>query len=172
MDRVVGYVESVLILLTWCLLQQVFYANREFTSLEKIHFLLFGAPFVPLVAFVLPKELILHLLSTTCSSLLCRHDVYGPCTCFACGEELPLPAVVPQEVAFQGPRAAVEKHNTVGRRAAGVRAALTPFCGLAATCMFIWDFPKSLKHKRVVKTFLPFYVLSFFPPLLFLWAGT
>lgn len=38
MDRVVGYVESVLVLLTWCLLQQVFNANREFTSLEKIHF--------------------------------------------------------------------------------------------------------------------------------------
>lgn len=134
MDRVVAYVESVLVLLTWCLLQQVFYANREFTSHEKIHFLLFVTPFVPWVAAVLSKELILHLPSTTCSSLLCRRDAHGPCTHSACGQELPLPATVPpQEVAFRGHCAAVERHNTVGRGAAGVRAALTPFCGLAAT---------------------------------------
>lgn len=91
----------------------------------------------------------------------------------ACGEEPPLPAVPPQEVAFQGPCAAVEQHNTVGRGPAGVRAALTSFCGLADTCLLVWEFSKSLKHKRVVKTFLPFYVLPlFFPSLPFLWAGT
>lgn len=45
MDRIVANVESVLIILTWCLLQQVFYANGEFTSLEKIHFLLSVTPF-------------------------------------------------------------------------------------------------------------------------------
>lgn len=140
--------------------------------LKKYIFFLFGIPFVPLVAFVLSKELIFHLPSTTCSSLLCGHDVHGPCTHSACGEELPLPAMALQEVAFQGPCAAVGQHNTVDRGAARVRAALTPFCGLAAICVFIWDFPKSLKYKRVVKTFLPFYVLSFFPPLPFLWAGT
>lgn len=124
--------------------------------IKKIHFLLFVTPFVPLVAVVLSKELILHLPSTTCISLLCRHDAHGPCTRSACGEELPLRAVPPQEVAFQGPCAAVEQHNTVGGGAAGVRATLTPFCGLAATCMLVWEFPKSLKHRRVVKTFLSF----------------
>lgn len=107
MDRAVAYVESVLILLTWCLPQQVFYANREFTSCEKIHFLRFVTPFVPLVAAVFSKELIFHLPSTTCSSLLCACHVHGPCTRSASGEELPLPAVPPQEVAFQGPCAAV-----------------------------------------------------------------
>lgn len=86
MDRAVAYVESVLILLTWCLPQQVFYANREFTSREKMHFLLFVTPFVPLVAAVLLKELILHLPSTACSSLLCGWDVHGPCTRSASGE--------------------------------------------------------------------------------------
>lgn len=46
--------------------------------LKKYIFFLFGIPFVPLVAFVLSKELIFHLPSTTCSSLLCGHDVHGP----------------------------------------------------------------------------------------------
>lgn len=109
MDRAVAYVESVLILLTWCLPQQVFYANREFKSREKMHFLLFVTPFVPLVTAVLFKELIFHLPSTACPSLLCVCHVHGACTCSASGEELPLPATVPpQEVAFRGLCAAVE----------------------------------------------------------------
>lgn len=87
--------------------------------LKKCIFLLFVTLFVPLVAVVLSKELILHLPSTTCSSLLCGHDTPGPCTCSACGEELPLPAVPPQEVAFEGPSAAVEQHNTGGQQGSG-----------------------------------------------------
>lgn len=105
--------------------------------LKKYLFFLSVSPFVPLVAVVLSKELKLHLPSTTCSSLLCGHDAHGPCTCSACGEELPLPAVPSQEVAFQGPCAAVEQRNTVGRGPAGVRAPFTPSCGLAATCLLV-----------------------------------
>lgn len=127
---------------------------------------------MPSVAVVLTKELILHLPRTTCSSLPCGQDAHGPCTHSACGEELPLPAVPPrevQEVAFRGPCAAVEQQNTMGRGAAGGRTALTPVCGLAASCVLLWEFPKSLKHKKVVKTFLPFYVLpGFFPSSLFM----
>lgn len=45
MDRVMADVKSVLVLLTWCLLQQVFYASKELTSLENIYILLFVTPF-------------------------------------------------------------------------------------------------------------------------------
>lgn len=45
MDKVVADVECILVLLIWCLLQQVFYASKEFTSLENIYILLFVIPF-------------------------------------------------------------------------------------------------------------------------------
>lgn len=44
-DGVVADAKSVLVLLTRCLLQQVFYASKELTSLENIYILLFVTPF-------------------------------------------------------------------------------------------------------------------------------
>lgn len=137
---------------------------------KKMHFLLFVTPFVPFVAAVLFKELILHLPSTTCSSLLCGWDVHGPCSCSASGEEPPLSATATTGGGLLGTLCCCGVTQHCGQRGSRDQGSLDPFCGLAATCMLLWEFPISLKHRRVVKTFWPFYVLFF--PLPFLWAGT
>lgn len=132
---------------------------------------------MPLVAIVLIKELILHLPRTTCFSLPGRHHTHGPCAHSACREGLPLPSVPPQEVALRGPSSAAGCRDAVGRGVVGARAALTAFCGPTAAWALLWVFPKSLKHKGVVKPLvfssslfflLPFYGLAhnhFFFPL-------
>lgn len=106
---------------------------------------------MPLVAIVLIKELILHLPRTTCFSLPGGHHTHGPCARSAGGEGLLLPSVPLQEVALWGPSSAAGCRDAVGRGVVGAGAALTAFCGPTAASALLWVFPKSLKHKGVVK---------------------